>query len=199
MVNQLEWKDDGENASKLGTRLHTAIESYHLNKEFEYDKSCTEWKYFVVFQKEQNLKPYRIEWRICSSEHKLAGTIDMLVKNVDGTFSIYDWKRSKHKICKNEGHWNRYGKGPLSTVKDIRYYKYALQSNLYRKLLEDYYECKVSSMYTVRLHPNAKSFELVQMDIMEEETKGVLDARLHEVASDIKIIDDLQILLNKVL
>lgn len=187
-----KWKNDGENASKKGTDLHTAIEGYYLNNEFDYDTSCTEWEYFIAFQNEQNLKPHRIEWRIWSSEHKLAGTIDMLVKNDDGTFSIYDWKRSKHTISKNERHWNRYGKGPLSCVRDIEYYKYAMQLNLYRSLLEDYYKYKVSSMYTVRLHPDAKSFELVQMEIMEVETKGVLNTRLSEVTSDTKIIDDLQ-------
>ena len=66
---------------------------------------------------------------------------------------------------------------PISHVYDNRYFRYSLQLNMYRKILQDNYNgYKVSSLYTVRFHPNAqyKSFELVEMEIMEREFHDVI-------------------------
>jgi nucleoside-diphosphate-sugar epimerase len=37
----------------------------------------------------------KFEWMIFDEDLKLAGSIDMVYENPDGTLSIYDWKRSK--------------------------------------------------------------------------------------------------------
>ena len=95
------------------------------------------------------------------------------------SYSIYDWKRVKDKIYKEERSWNRFGNGPLSNVKDNKYYRYAMQLNLYRKLVERYYGYKISSMYVVRFHPNASSFEVVEVVMMREETRRVLATPSH--------------------
>ena len=39
--------------------------------------------------------PWRSEWVIFDSESKIAGAIDMVYKKKDGTFAIFDWKRTK--------------------------------------------------------------------------------------------------------
>ena len=55
-----------------------------------------EWQYFIEFIKENpHLKPYRTEWIIFNEDLKLAGSIDMVYENPDGSLKIYDWKRSK--------------------------------------------------------------------------------------------------------
>lgn len=41
------------------------------------------------------LDPYRTEWMIYDDKHWLAGTLDLLVEEMDGTFTMYDWKRSR--------------------------------------------------------------------------------------------------------
>ena len=122
-----------------------------------------------------------MEWKIWCREHKLAGTIDLIAKKEDGTYAIYDWKRTKHCIRKEEDNWGRTGCFPITHVYDNRYFRYALQLNMYRKILQDNYNgYKVSSLYTVRFHPNAvyKSFELVEMEIMEREVELILHHRI---------------------
>ena len=49
------------------------------------------------------MTPYRTEWMIWDKDHKLAGSIDMIFENEDGTLSIYDWKRSKE--IKKQNKW----------------------------------------------------------------------------------------------
>ena len=52
-----------------------------------------EWEYFLQFVGDHpELKPYRTEWMIYDEDLKLAGSIDMVYENADGTLSIYDWK-----------------------------------------------------------------------------------------------------------
>ena len=86
MVNQkTELNKNGRRMAKglVATRLHAAIELCYLGTlgNDKCDKDSQEWKHFQSFQNECKLVPYRSEWKIWSSEHKLAGTIDMLVND----------------------------------------------------------------------------------------------------------------------
>ena len=63
---------------------------------------------FKFVKDHPQLKPYRTEWMIFDEDLKLAGSIDMVYENPDGTLSIYDWKRSKD-ISKVNG-WNKFAK-----------------------------------------------------------------------------------------
>ena len=181
-----KWKEDGEKARSDGTRLHAAIESNYLGtaSNDDYDKNTKEWKHFLSFQNEHKLEPYRTEWKIWSDYLKLAGTVDMLVKNKNNTLTIYDFKRVKDKICKEEHNWGRFGIGPLSDIKDNKYNRYAMQLNIYRELLERYYGLDIASMRIVRLHPTASSFEVVEIPMMKDETNGVLEQRRVHITGD---------------
>ena len=112
-----------------------------------------------------------------SSEHKLGGSIDLVIKNSDNSLSLYDWKRAKDKISKDENNWGRYGEGPLSVLPDTKYNKYTMQLNLYRELLERFYGYSVKSMHIVRLHPAASSFELTPVQRMDKITNELLRCR----------------------
>jgi len=52
-----------------------------------------------------------------------------------------------------------------------------MQLNLYRELLERFYNYKVTAMYIVRLHPNDTSYEVVEMDMMRNEASEMLEQR----------------------
>jgi hypothetical protein len=53
-----------------------------------------EKQYFLQFVHDYDIHPYRQEWPVYDTELNIAGTIDMICKETDGTFTIYDWKRS---------------------------------------------------------------------------------------------------------
>ncbi|KAL7525327.1 hypothetical protein ACHAWF_001309 [Thalassiosira exigua] len=171
------WNKEGKMAADEGTVLHAAIEAFYNGSDVEYDIDRPEWKLFLDFQEEFDLVPHRTEMTLWSEEHKLGGTVDLVVANEDGTHSIYDWKRTKKEVRKEGRHFDKYGTGPLSAVKDNKYHRYGMQLNVYRELLERYYGCDVRSMSVVRLHPNARTFEVTRVERMEEETEAVLDHR----------------------
>ena len=96
------WKDNGNEASKAGTKMHYDIECYYNDMDVKNDS--TEYSWFLKFVKDfPELKPYRTEWCVYYEELKLSGSIDMIFENPDGTLQIYDWKRCK-EIAYESGH-----------------------------------------------------------------------------------------------
>lgn len=149
---ELAWETKRNNAANLGTQLHLDIESFFENgKQLDNTK---EFDFFIKFFNTEltTLKPYRTEWRIFDDLVYVAGTADMIFKKNDGTYAIYDWKRSE-KISRR-GFKNKKGNGVCSTLDDCNYNHYCIQLNIYKKILEEYYSITVSEMYFVQLHPD---------------------------------------------
>ena len=125
-----------------------------------------------------DLIPYRTEWMVYHEELRLAGSIDMIYRNPDGSLLIYDWKRSKaiEKIPR----FNKYAKTEcINHLPDTNYWHYCLQLNVYRAILEEKYGEKVVGMYLVCLHPNNKnkSFQRIEVVDLSDEVKQLFSFR----------------------
>jgi len=121
------------------------------------------------------MKPYRTEWIIYHEDKKLAGSIDMVYENEDGTLSIYDWKRSKEITRINK--WNKYAiTREICEIPDTNFWHYALQLNTYKMILEEKYNKVVRDLYLVRLHPDAEenNYELIQIPDLQAELKKII-------------------------
>ena len=201
------WNSNRDNAAGAGTQLHFEIECfmnsnvlmfnythYELlhqhNILIKYDKRYLdlgpEWNYFINFVENfPKLKPYRTEWTIFDEELKLAGSIDMVYENPDGTLSIYDWKRSKEISMVN--HFNKFAKNKIIChMPDSNFWHYALQLNTYKAILERNYGKKVTDLYLVRLHPDAeeKTYELIKLPDLSKEISELFEERKKEVCSE---------------
>jgi ATP-dependent exoDNAse (exonuclease V) beta subunit len=195
------WKSSGDTAATSGTSLHERIERFMNDKRFNFDYThkelyeiynCdnktideqTEWNYFLHFVRDHpELKPYRTEWMIFDEELKLAGSIDMVYENSDGTLSIYDWKRSKEITKFNN--WNKFATNPLIChLHDTNFWHYALQLNTYKAILERKYNKIVTKLCLVRIHPDAEeqTYELIEVPILTTEIADLFQERETEVA-----------------
>jgi hypothetical protein len=171
------WELNGQNARELGTLLHEDIENYYNN--LIVNNESVEFQYFLNFVNDnKHLKIYRTEWFIFSELHRITGSIDAVFENDDSTLSIYDWKRSKDISIKSFN--NETGKYPLDNVLDANYYHYSLQLNLYKRILEKYYDKKIKEMFLVVLHPNNSNYEKINILNMEKEIDLILQFRLNE-------------------
>jgi len=186
-----KWNDDGGESSSLGTRMHLDIEHYYnaspignLAVDDWEANASTEWDYFMEFERRwripRGLYPLRTEWLVFNETIKLAGSIDMVFTKPDGTLAIYDWKRAKE--IKYE---NKYQSGlePLQHLPDTNYWHYSLQLNIYRRILEMFYDVKVSELALVVLHPNNRSFRVIQLNLMEDEVTDMFTHRAGVVAA----------------
>lgn len=201
-----QWDDSKNEASSAGTRMHLDIEHYYnaepvgnlLGDAWE-PRLGSEWDYFMRFERKHRLKrgfePYRTEWLVFKEDIKLAGSIDMVYLKPDGTFAIYDWKRAKE--IKFENSFQK-GLVPINHLPDTNYWHYSLQLNVYRRVIEELYGATVSEMALVVLHPNNDSYQVIQLNRMDDEVDAMVEWRRqrlaagtvesHEVASDVSSV-----------
>ena len=196
------WKSNGDAVAGAGTNMHENIENFmndtrlkndYTQKELYEIYNCDnvntdnslEWKYFIQFVKDHpELKPYRTEWMIYDEDLKLAGSIDMVYENPDGTLSIYDWKRSKEITRVNT--WNKYAINPIiSHIPDTNFWHYALQLNTYKSILEKKYGKTVSKLCLVRLHPDTieETYELLDVPFLTKEMTELFEQRRLQVSN----------------
>ena len=159
----------------LNKELYEIYKADFSNKVDEH----IEWEYFLEFIKDNPyLKPYRTEWMIYDEDLKIAGSIDMVYENPDGTLSIYDWKRSKEITKVNN--WDKFATNKIiNHMPDANFWHYALQLNTYKSILESKYDKKIKDLYLVRLHPDAenKTYELLEVPILEKEINDLFEER----------------------
>ena len=169
---RLKMSVESKIAAEMGSTLHKKIEMFFNGQEIDSYMS-EEWSQFTLFQERYKIIPYRTEMKIYSLRSSVGGTIDLLVRNGDGSMTIYDWKRTKHPLIS----WNskRRGYGPLCKLYDNAFERYAIQLNVYRAILEECYNCEIKSMFLVRFHPDISNYEVQQVRRMNEAEK-LLDA-----------------------
>lgn len=185
-----EWNNNGKIASEAGTAMHLAIEQFlHGSSELISDDMITtpEWKFFQQFWDNcgTDLEPYRMEWEVWTDPTiKLTGSIDGVFKRKsDGKIVIYDWKRSKE--IKSDSPFGS-GYAPLDHLPDTNYWHYTLQLNVYRWILQTYYNLEVADLYLVILHPDNKSYKRMRLNILEEEIHEMIEARKRAVVEGCK-------------
>ncbi len=171
------WKERGQKAANDGTFLHKQIEKYYLGEEYSETEEFTLFKKFN--EENPTLNPYRSEWRIFDENYHIAGTIDLIAKNMTG-FELYDWKRSK-KVVNYLGEpitinpWHQ-GIGSLNHIDDTSYNRYCLQQSLYKYILETNYDLRINNMFLVVLYSDNERYYKVEVPYLENETKQILNA-----------------------
>ncbi|MBP5421932.1 MAG: hypothetical protein J6Y78_05755, partial [Paludibacteraceae bacterium] len=181
-----EWDANGQKSREVGVFLHQQIENYFLNLplchlyHFQYNGIFVEndetidiqreFNFFKQFLQDNPITPYRTEWKIFDRTTKIAGTVDLICKNGDG-YDIYDWKRSS-KIHETISYGC--GFGGLSHLTNTTLNHYKIQQNLYRYILENQYGMNVKSMKLVVLHPVFNSYEIIDVERMENEINTII-------------------------
>lgn len=196
------WTNSGAAAAGSGTNLHEQIEifmndprftfvythnellqEYEISQQFNSDPVSPEWEFFIQFVRDHpHLKPYRTEWMIYHEDAKIAGSIDMVYENPDGTLAIYDWKRCK-EITKVNG-WNETATNPLiGHLPATNFWQYSLQLNTYRRILEEKYGKRVTKLCLVRLHPDAidATYELLEVPLLDKELGDLFTEKINKM------------------
>jgi ATP-dependent exoDNAse (exonuclease V) beta subunit len=168
------WEANGKEASEKGTAMHENIEKYYNN--IDVIDNSIEYGFFRKFIVDYKLKPYRTEWTVFYTKYKLCGSIDMIFENPDGTLQIYDWKRVKS--IEYEAFGNKTSIVPcLKDMPDTNFWHYALQLNLYKTILEEQYNKKVTDLYLVCMHPDniTMTYDRIQVPILKDEISQLLN------------------------
>lgn len=185
-----KWKRIGRMASEVGTFVHEQTENYFQHGRFdtqcpftyegqlEYVSVERERDQFLHFVNDYHIQPYRQEWPVFDADINVAGTIDLICRDTDGQFIIYDWKRSRKVVdAKGNPITQAYG-GRTSIngiqVPDTSYYHYLIQQNLYRYMLQQHYGIQVKALHLVVLCPDYDDYRLVPIPIMDQLVQQII-------------------------
>ena len=139
------WKLEGVKGSNLGNNVHNYCENFILGKTppKAINKKAGIMMKNITPVLVMLLKNYEILGceKILFSEHfKIAGTIDLLVRNKrTNKIHIIDWKTNKQ--IKTFNYYKKFGFYPIEHIADTNFYHYCLQTSLYKYLIlhENYY------------------------------------------------------------
>ena len=186
-----KWERIGRMASEVGTFVHEQTENWFQHGRFETVCPFTyhgqtemvsverERNQFLKFISDYAIHPYRQEWPVFDINLNIAGTIDMVCCNSDGTFTIYDWKRSRKVVDASgrpitEGFCGKMSLNGIS-VPDTSYHHYCIQQNLYRYMLQQHYGVTVSALNLVVLCPDYAHYHVVSVPLMDDLTGRIVD------------------------
>ena len=181
-----QWTD----SSSFGTQMHLDIETYYNSLKGDESMFASwspdqspEWSMFLDYHERvgSTFEPYRTEWVVFDIYHKIAGSIDMVYKKPDGTLAIYDWKRVED--IKTENRWD-HGLGPLAHLPDTNYWHYTVQLNVYKYILERYYDVTVSELALIVIHPSRPTWKRYRLNILTDEMDAMMAARARALESD---------------
>lgn len=176
-----------DEAALLGTELHLQIENYYTKKPF--DDSLQEFKYFLAFEKEKIIPKKLIfaeaEKKVFYSKFNVAGTVDCLFKSADEKYVMVDWKRSKKLIVQGTNKPDKRGfqieiEG-LTDLTNCSYYRYCIQQNMYKYILEKEYNIVISDMILAILHEKYPNYHTIKLPEMINETEIIFNSINHKI------------------
>lgn len=162
------WKQDGNTAARLGTKMHAAIEValntgyWSLDPEIQPELRMAQ-NFVEVEIVQAGLEVWRTEPIVFgdfTDGTKLPGSVDCLCRDrVTGEFTVMDWKRCKPIEMTVNGRFG-HGEPPFDRCECIKYYKYSLQLHTYRYIFEKHYGIRIppENLYMVSFHPTAPSY-----------------------------------------
>jgi len=154
------WKKSGEEACNSGTIMHEMFE-YYVN-EWAIRDPTVEIHNFKEWYVSEVSEPIRTEYTVYGDYEKIVGNIDFVYKNKKGETCIVDYKRTD--VPDN----NSYGKKCKGiNLPDNKRSKHRMQLNIYKYLLEKYYDMKISHIYNLYIKDSNCDFiehELMDVD-----------------------------------
>lgn len=143
----LEWKKLGEDAARLGTRVHENCE-FQINGEYDkmHTASASNIQEQILFNlaykqvnnllNDKNAIKFETEKLVFSPILGIAGSIDLFATYKNNNFIIYDWKILS-KGLSQYGFNNKCGiLEATKNLQDSNYWHYALQLQIYEIILK---------------------------------------------------------------
>lgn len=177
-----KWNKSLSHKTDLENKLHRSIRIYQdTTNIMPAHIAPLEYFFFRRFQKYANKRgweAYRNDWDIFHEELKLVGRVDMIYKHKNKKeFVLVEWKRNATIVKKSSNK----AKAPLNNLEDSEWNRYVIVMNLYKKILETKYNCKIREMLLVNMYagyPSHTDFHIHSVRSLRKETMKLCLHRL---------------------
>jgi len=184
-------------ANLLGTLLHFFIELDCNGMASVIPNSMKEktWRQYLQFKSDfisNKYVPYLTELRVYDLDYDLAGSIDAVfvrreeyvqakTENRPPKIVLIDWKRTK--TLSDRSFTGEMAAPPLQAFPDANFFKYSMQLNIYKHLIEKNTKYTVEAMYLCRFHPRLAEgeYDLRPVAVYEKEVTDLLQLRKAEM------------------
>jgi hypothetical protein len=169
------WGKLGERASARGTFVHLQCELECNGMPF--DPLPTEVLQYLSFRLHNpELTPYRTEWSVFArlGLYIVSGQVDAVFRDVEGHYHMIDYKCCARALVPANP-FGKFGSRPFDKVPDTPWGHYACQQNIYRYILEKYYQLPLRSARLLRLHPTLLTYELVEVPDLRANVARLFD------------------------
>ena len=163
----------------LGTGMHKAFEQ-HLNdetveKESEFAHEMAHLRASLATM--PDMKPVRTEMSVYANDKDgdaaVAGQSDLVMRDGDGAYHIYDFKRTATDLSPNE---HSYGKTFLGDLPLNDHHKYSLQLSLYSVMFELQTGHAIKSCKLLQIHPELDEYQLVEATDLQKDARMLLES-----------------------
>ena len=103
---------------------------------------------------------------VWDAEFSVAGQVDFITWNPDGSIDLWDWKTSS-EITSEHMNYGKFGFGFLSGVPDTNFYHYSLQLSGYAYIIEKNIGIRVNSLKIIHITPSA--WKVYSLPYMKDE------------------------------
>lgn len=172
-TTEKEVTDEWDALTKNGSAIHELIEQYLKNENLG-DKLQYINHAITFLQDHKEFEIIASEIRVFSKKYKVAGSIDLIVKD-KSTNKLYtiDWKTSRKDINKSD-FWEM-GKKPFNKIPKNKFYQYSLQLSTYNKILKEEYGVEIWDSYIVHLKNDFKTYLKIEPMNMDYESEILLE------------------------
>lgn len=140
------WKDKGDEACRLGTKTHKAVEDLLNGAALEdcdrlgVEREVDGWVQWHRWAAGRGLRPFRTELLLFALDEAgricVGGAIDALFRDEAGEHWLVDWKRAKPFGPAVGLQWAGRGTGPAAALADTPFTRYSLQLAIYARMLK---------------------------------------------------------------
>jgi len=175
-----EWERNGRAACALGTKIHETCEDTLLGRPLrnvadnENERQLMATAVTMAGKILESMDIVGVEQIVFDERLRLAGTIDLLARpKKDGTLWILDHKTNRS--IDRENLFGQNGLEPIRHVPDLNYYHYALQLNLYERLMREAGYCTCDEpVKKAILHIMPSGYKTYVIGDMQTEVESLL-------------------------
>lgn len=173
-----QWKEKAERTKQQERELRSNIEYWFRTGHVLSNKSFV---LFKEFADNQGIFPFRTNWHIYDLDTRIAGSVDFATQNNDGTLILYALTTRSHiidngiPIKNNED--NITAKEPISNIPDTLYYRFAVELNMLKYILETHYGYMVNELRLGVFNENNSKPYILRIPILKSETDKLIELR----------------------
>lgn len=167
------WDESGRQSMEEGKEMHKLIER-HFHKDLKENEFSVTLAQYLNWLVESGSTQLQSEFIVYNPQNDIAGSIDGIYMTKDNKLMLVDFKRIA-ELDFTDKYEHRTAFAPITDIDNCNGEKYYLQLNMYKYMLEQFYNLKIDRMCLLLLHPTKHKYEEVVVPDRQDHVRRLLN------------------------